>query len=357
MKIWMLLAAVVLVPVGVSARSGSSMTPADENARAQLIREVEANRAALLPQTRPIPPVTLRHQPRLNEIKASIVSAKTSAQLLMAQKDFNDWKDAVLLSIESERLVPGGEAGEILAARRAAELVSLMSSRQQFVARRFEAGAGAIPAASRNPAEAKASWSGVFDNAVLSSKRADGAVQVPTPRVDSVPDRYGKIRALLLSRGVSRKVIDTAIAEGISQKVDPMIVLSVIDQESRFKKDAHNKGSGCKGLMQLAPGTAADMGVRGDLYNTYDEDAHIEGGVKYIHWIANRFWKMKQDMSDISKIPAESLKIVLASYNWGVGNVQRLLNRGGTLESSAPKETRNYILEIPQRIRAWFASF
>ena len=185
---------------------------------------------------------------------------------------------------------------------------------------------------------------------------AAAAVRAAAPPAANDPARYAKIRALLLSKGVSPKIVDTAISEGIRQKVDPMIVLSVINQESNFRKNARNSGSGAAGLMQLMPETAADMGVRGNLF---DPTANIKAGVKYMNWIANSFFKMNLDMSDLSKVPAEKLKIVLASYNWGIGNVQRIIRKYGTagLDRVAPKETRNYIAEIPSRIYNWFASF
>ena len=81
--------------------------------------------------------------------------------------------------------------------------------------------------------------------------------------------------------------------------------------------------------------------------------------MKYLNWIANSFFKMNLDMSDLSRVPAEKLKMVLASYNWGIGNVRRVVRKYGVeaLDRVAPKETRNYIKEIPSRIYDWFASF
>ena len=98
------------------------------------------------------------------------------------------------------------------------------------------------------------------------------------------------------------------------------------------------------------------MGVRGTLY---DPAANIKAGTKYLNWIANSFFKMGQDLSDMSKVPADKLKMILASYNWGVGNVRKTIRKHGVaaLYCVAPKETRNYIAEIPSRIYNWFASF
>jgi soluble lytic murein transglycosylase-like protein len=357
MKTWMILAAAAaLAPMNLSARGVSAEGP-----RAELVKEIEAARTALLPQAQPLPQVTVRFQPRLDEIKKSVPAAKTKAQLEKVRKDFTDWKTVVTrhLYAEAPRGLSGGVSYEKFSSEKTAEIGFVLGLRQQLSAQRVEAQVGAVRAAALRPDH---SWAGTFDNsgaapgsfAALSG--SDGAVYADAPLPANDPARYDKIRALLLSKGVSPKIVDTAISEGIRQKVDPMIVLSVINQESNFKKNAHNKGSDCQGLMQLAPATAADMGVRGNLF---DPVANIKAGVKYMNWIANSYFKMNLDMSDLSKVPAEKLKMVLASYNWGIGNVKRIVKKYGTagLDRVAPKETRDYIAEIPSRIYNWFASF
>lgn len=62
MKTWMILAALALIPAGASAAASN------ENARAELVKEIEAARTALLPQGVPAPQVTVRFQPRLDAI-------------------------------------------------------------------------------------------------------------------------------------------------------------------------------------------------------------------------------------------------------------------------------------------------
>jgi soluble lytic murein transglycosylase-like protein len=352
MKTYLLLAAMLLAPLGASA------LPVNEGARAGLVKEIEAARTALLPQTEPLPQVTVRFQPRLEEIKKAVAAAKTPAELEKSRKDFGDWKTVVVAHLYG---ASGGKASgaslEQFSAQRAAEIDFVAAMRQQLSAQRVESSVAAVRAASLKPE----AWSGVFDNSKsapgsFAALANDGAVLAEAPLPANDPARYDKIRALLRSQGVSPKIIDTAIAEGRRQKVDPMIVLSVINQESNFRKNAYNQGSGCTGLMQLDPATAADMGVHGNLY---DPAANIKAGVRYLNWIANSFFKMNLDMSDLSKVPAEKLKMVLASYNWGIGNVSRVVRKYGAeaLDRVAPKETRNYIAEIPSRIYNWFASF
>ena len=349
MKTWMLLAMAALAPLSVCAQP-MALIQANESSRGELLKDIEAARVTLLPQAEPLPQVTVRFQPRLDDIKESITSAKTPAELIKAQKDFGDWKAAVLHQLHAEAgSTPLGTVSyETFSAQKISEMNFVVGLRQRLAEESVRNEEAALSRKS-------GSWSGVFDNASAQSGGADGAVRAPAPLAANDPARYAKIRALLLSKGVSPKIVDTAIAEGIRQKVDPMIVLSVINQESNFKKNAYNSGSGCTGLMQLDPATAADMGVHGNLF---DPVANIKAGVKYMNWIANSFFKMNLDMSDLSKVPAEKLKMVLASYNWGIGNVQRIVKKYGTagLDRVAPKETRNYIAEIPSRIYSWFAS-
>lgn len=354
MKTYILLAAVFLTPLGASAA-------VNEGARAGMVREIEAARTALLPQTEPLPQVTVRFQPRLNDLKKSAVAAKTPAELDKARKDFGDWKTVVLrhLHAESSRLPFAPTSFEKFSAAKTSEINFVAALRQQLASQRVESQVSLVRAASR---KSDYSWSSVFDNSSpaaspsLAALSSGDAVVVPAALPLSDPARYNKIRALLLSQGVSAQIVDTAIAEGLRQNVDPMIVLSVISQESNFRRNAHNKGSGARGLMQLLPETAADMGLRGNLY---DPAANIRAGTKYLNWIANSFFKMNLNMSDLSKIPADKLKMVLASYNWGIGNVQRVVRKHGAaaLDRVAPKETRDYISEIPSRIYDWFASF
>lgn len=188
--------------------------------------------------------------------------------------------------------------------------------------------------------------------------KAPARVRAPEPPAAQGAARYAALRAALLARGVDARIIDTAIAEGLRQRVDPAIVLSVIEQESRFRRTAYNRGSGCVGLMQLDPATARDMGVR-DASMLYDIRTNIRAGVRYLNWIANDFFRLNLDLSDVERVSAVRLQQVLAAYNWGIGNVQRVVRRSGAaaLEAVAPRETRNYISEIPGRIAAWASSF
>ena len=111
------------------------------------------------------------------------------------------------------------------------------------------------------------------------------------------------------------------------------LVKAVIKVESAGKQDAvSNKGA--RGLMQLMPATARDLGV-----DAKDPKQNVEGGSRYLQQQLNEFGD-------------ESL--ALAAYNWGPGNIKRAMAKvraEGKRPTWAnikayvkvPKETREYV--------------
>lgn len=83
-------------------------------------------------------------------------------------------------------------------------------------------------------------------------------------------------------------------------------------------------GAGAKGLFQFMDGTARDMGLRGN--DVFDPEKAAQAAAKYLSQL------LRQNGGDLNK--------ALASYNWGIGNVQRY---GMGL---MPQETRNYIPRV-----------
>lgn len=83
-------------------------------------------------------------------------------------------------------------------------------------------------------------------------------------------------------------------------------------------------GAGAKGLFQFMDGTARDMGLRGN--DVFNPEKSAQAAAKYLSQL------LRQNGGDLSK--------ALASYNWGIGNVQRY---GMGL---MPQETRNYIPKV-----------
>ncbi|WP_458038698.1 transglycosylase SLT domain-containing protein [Pantoea ananatis] len=83
-------------------------------------------------------------------------------------------------------------------------------------------------------------------------------------------------------------------------------------------------GAGAQGLFQLMPGTGRDMGLgRGE---AFDPIKSAQAAAKYLSQL------LKANGGDLTK--------ALASYNWGLGNVQKY---GMAL---MPQETRNYVPRV-----------
>lgn len=106
-------------------------------------------------------------------------------------------------------------------------------------------------------------------------------------------------------------------------KLPEGLLKSVAITESGGNQFAQS-GAGAKGLFQFMDGTAKDMGLRGS--DVFDPEKSAQAAAKYLSSL------LKQNGGDLNK--------ALASYNWGIGNVQR---HGMGL---MPQETRNYIPKV-----------
>ncbi len=104
-------------------------------------------------------------------------------------------------------------------------------------------------------------------------------------------------------------------------RLDPDLVNSVIKAESAFNARAVSP-KGARGLMQLMPGTASQLGVP----NAFDPQENVEGGTKYLRELLERY------NFDLVK--------ALAAYNAGPERVERF---GGV---PPYYETRVYVARI-----------
>jgi soluble lytic murein transglycosylase-like protein len=114
------------------------------------------------------------------------------------------------------------------------------------------------------------------------------------------------------------EIIDKVSAQ---HGVDAKLVRAVIQVESAYQERARSP-KGAMGLMQLMPATARQYAIA----NPYDPASNIEGGIRHLKSLLNRF------------TPA----LALAAYNAGEAAVQRF-------HGIPPyPETRNYVSRILQ---------
>ena len=105
--------------------------------------------------------------------------------------------------------------------------------------------------------------------------------------------------------------------------VDPKLVSAVAEVESGGRQDAVSD-AGAIGVMQLMPGTAAELGV-----NPYDMKSNVEGGTKYLSELLGTFG------GDVRK--------AVAAYNAGASAVKAY---GGVPPYAETQDYVNRVLDI-----------
>ncbi len=120
----------------------------------------------------------------------------------------------------------------------------------------------------------------------------------------------------------SAPLVDRFDRAAKAEGVDVRLLRAVAWTESRGRQDAVSP-KGALGIMQLMPGTAAELGV-----NPLDPDANVHGGARYLARQLVRF---------------QSLPLALAAYNAGPGAVLRW----GGIPPYA--ETQSYVAQIMLR--------
>jgi len=114
------------------------------------------------------------------------------------------------------------------------------------------------------------------------------------------------------------------------------LVKAVIQVESAGNKDAVSS-KGARGLMQLMPGTAKDLGV-----DATDPEQNVEGGSRYLRQQLDTFGDER---------------LALAAYNWGPANIKSAIakvkaeGKTPTWDNikqfvKIPKETREYVEKV-----------
>ena len=119
--------------------------------------------------------------------------------------------------------------------------------------------------------------------------------------------------------------VDGFIVEsGKRNSVDPVLLYSIMHQESTFKQGAISP-KGARGLMQLMPPTARRFGVT----NIFNPKQNIEGGARYMRFLLDLF---------------KDVNLALAGYNAGEGAVMKYGYRVPPY-----RETQEYVRRISKR--------
>jgi soluble lytic murein transglycosylase-like protein len=130
----------------------------------------------------------------------------------------------------------------------------------------------------------------------------DSFIDVPTAAIASYAADDTAIEAA--AAGVSTKTdVKTILHDaGTKHGVDPDFIASVVHAESGYNVKALSP-KGARGLMQLMPQTAQQLGVK----DSFDPQANVDGGTQYLRALLDRY------NGDVPK--------TLAAYNAGAKRV------------------------------------
>ncbi len=135
---------------------------------------------------------------------------------------------------------------------------------------------------------------------------------------------HAATEAMRPAAGIPARYVATVAQLSVRYRLSPALIEALVWQESRWRENAVSP-AGARGLTQLMPGTARDLGVNPD-----DPFANLEGGVRYLREQLNRF------NGDLGR--------ALAAYNAGPG---RVISAGGIPRI---RETQNYVAAIIGRL-------
>jgi soluble lytic murein transglycosylase len=133
-------------------------------------------------------------------------------------------------------------------------------------------------------------------------------------------------------------------AHARNYRLDPAVLAAVVYTESRFRPDARSS-AGAVGLMQLLPETARAIALRtgGDRFvvaDLLDPEVNVRYGSWYLRELLRKYG---------------SLRLALAAYHAGQGNVDRWREQGVGIQFPETKAyVENVLGLVPVYRRAYF---
>lgn len=152
-----------------------------------------------------------------------------------------------------------------------------------------------------------------IDSAHVSATQSSASRSSAGPAIATLPAPEPKLTPADL-----RQMLSTA---GSAHNVDADLLASVVKAESNGNAHAVSR-AGARGLMQLMPGTAADLGVQ----DSFRPDQNVRGGSAYLDSLLTKYH--------------DNLGMALAAYNAGPAAVDKY-------HGIPPyRETRQYVARV-----------
>lgn len=156
--------------------------------------------------------------------------------------------------------------------------------------------------------------------------KGGGEIALPPGEVRGVlPDEFvEEVLQEIASAPEGADVAALATAAARRHKLDPALVLALVQVESGGRPRAVSP-RGARGLTQLMPATARELGVA----DVFDPAQNLDGGARYLRQMLSRY--------------GGDLALALAAYNAGPGAVDR--------HQGVPpfRETRQYVRRVLER--------
>jgi soluble lytic murein transglycosylase-like protein len=125
-------------------------------------------------------------------------------------------------------------------------------------------------------------------------------------------------RTRTLDASLRARIAREVLAEAARARLDPLLVMALIQVESSFDPDAVSR-AGAAGLMQVREATMLRVAARSGLRSTdpLDPVANIQAGVRYLAGLIQAFG---------------DTQLALMAYNVGPGRIRRYQREGGVPE-------------------------